>query len=163
MRFSWAAGERSRKRRIARGWRKFGIEIATIVLGILIALGVDQVAQAARDARAAAEARETIRDEITVDITRVNDRGKAQACVDARLNELQATLDDAGADGSIERLGWIGRPPRWGIETQRWDAASQSGRTSLFKPDELARYGLLYTALTYFYDMENAEQITGPD
>lgn len=154
------AGEPIRKRRIARGWRRFGIEIGTIVLGILIALGLDQMAQASRDASAAAEAREAIRAEITIDITRVNERGKAQVCVDARLDELQAMLDDPGADGRIKRPNWIGRPPRYGIETQRWDAASQSGRTSLFKPDELGRYGFLYTTLAYFYDMENSEQLT---
>ena len=141
------------------GWRAFFGEVGVVVLGILIALGVDQAAKAVGNARDAAEARQNIRAEVVANITRVQQRGHAQGCVDRRLDELQALLDDAAADGRIPRPNWIGRPTRYGIESERWNVAVQSGRSSYFEPEEQAQYGMLYNTLIYFYEMQNSEQL----
>ncbi len=130
-----------------------------VVLGVLIALGVDQAARAVGNARDAAEARRNIKAEVIANITRIKQRGNAQPCVDRRLDELQAVLDGAAADGGIRRPGWIGRPLRYGIESERWNVAVQSGRSSHFEPDEQAQFGMLYNTLTYFYEMQNNEQL----
>jgi hypothetical protein len=146
------------KPKAAKSWREFAIEIGTIVVGILIALGLEQVAEAVRHRGEAREARETIRAEIVTDITRVVSRQKAEPCVERRIAELEASLLHPDAEGRIAKLAWIGRAPRYAIESSRWAAASQSGRASLLTPDEQGRYGFLHTALAYFYDMENGEQ-----
>ena len=71
-------------------WRAFGFEIAVVVIGVLLALGLGEIAQAVAQSRDAAAARNSIALELTADISRVNQRGKTQACVDRRIEELQA-------------------------------------------------------------------------
>jgi hypothetical protein len=143
----------------ARERRKFAIELVTVVLGILIALGLDQIASAIRDAREVAEAREAIRGEVTTDLARIREHDKATACVSRRLDQLQAMLDSVEPDGRFRKPRWIGSPPRYGIETQRWSAAVESGRTSLLSTREQGSYGFLYTSLLYYYDLQNEEQL----
>lgn len=142
-----------------RGWRAFAGEVGIVVLGVLIALGVDQAAETVSNARDASDARAAVRAEVITNISRVKLRLTAQACVDHRLDELRAVLEEVSPDERLQRPNWIGRPPRLAIESQRWDAASQSGRTSYFDPDEQARFGFLYTTLAYYYEMQNGEQL----
>lgn len=141
------------------GWRTFAGEVGVIVLGVLIALGVDQAAQSIGHSRDADKARATIKAELITNITRAKLRSNAGPCVDARLDELDALLDEFVADGRFQGLNWIGRPPRYGMEAQSWEAAVQSGRASHFEPDEQARYGSLYTALDYLYELQKDEQL----
>ncbi len=140
------------------GWREFTGEIGIIVLGVLIALGAEQLVEAIQNRADANNAREEINAEVVTDITRINQRTFADKCVDARLAEIDRIIDAAGDDGKIQRPSWIGRPPRYAIETARWDAASQSGRISRLPSDWQGHFAFLYTALHYFYDVNSAEQ-----
>ncbi len=141
------------------GVRELLSEVGVIVVGIVIALGLEQIVEGVRHGRETAEARETIRAEVATDITRTNQRVLKQACIDRRLDELQAILDQRSADGRIARPNWIGRPSRYAIESNRWDAATHSGRVSLLGADEQATFGFMYAILSYYYDMENGEQL----
>jgi hypothetical protein len=143
-----------------RGPGEFFREYLIIVVGVLTALIGEQVVEAARHRAEASEARETIRAEIQVDITRIEQRVRADGCVQARLAEIGRIVDEAAPDGRISSPNWIGRPPRYAVESARWDAASQSGRVSLLPADWQARFGLIYTALRYHYELNNAEQET---
>jgi hypothetical protein len=143
-----------------RGVREFLKEYAIIVVGVLTALAGEQAAQALRQRADAAEAQEAIRAEVVVDITRIEQRDFANDCVRARLDEIEKIVDASAADGRIRGLSWIGRPPRYGVESARWDAASQSGRVSLLPPEWQSQFGYLYTTLRYYYDMNNVEQQT---
>jgi hypothetical protein len=142
------------------GGREFLKEYAIIVVGVLTALAAEQAVEAIRHRAEAAEARETIRAEVVADITRIEQRAFADECVEARLAEIEQIVDGAAPDGRIRSPSWIGRPPRYAVESARWDAASQSGRVSLLPPDWQSRFGFLYTTLRYYYDMNNAEQLT---
>ncbi len=142
------------------GWREFLKEYAIIFVGVLTALAAEQGAEALRHREEAAEAREAIRAEIVADITRIQQRSFAEGCVDARLAEIERIVDGAAPDGRIRSPSWIGRPPRYAVESARWDAASQSGRVSLLPPAWQSRFGFLYTTLHYYYEMNNAEQQT---
>jgi hypothetical protein len=141
-------------------WREFLKEYAIIVLGVLTALAAEQAAEALRHHAEAAEARDTVRAEVVTDITRIQQRVFAESCVDARLAEIEKTVGSTAVDGRIRSPSWIGRPPRYAIETARWDAAVQSGRVSLLSADWQSQFGFLYTTLRYYYEMSNAEQQT---
>jgi hypothetical protein len=140
------------------GWREFSGEVGIIVLGVLIALGAGQLAEAMNNRADAEDARREINAEVVTDITRIHQRGFAYECVDARLAEIDRIVDAAGDDGKIQRPSWIGRPPHYAIETARWDAASQSGRISRLPPDWQGQFGFIYTALHHFLDLNSAEQ-----
>jgi hypothetical protein len=142
------------------GWRAFAGEVGVIVIGVLIALGAQQVAEAIHDRGEANQADAAIRAEVITNITRIRQRGFADECVDARLADIDRIVNSAAPGGAIRQPSWIGRPPRYAIETARWDAASQSGRISLLPQDRQGKFGFLYTTLRYFYEMNNAEQLT---
>ncbi|HVH85932.1 MAG TPA: hypothetical protein VM912_04355 [Terriglobales bacterium] len=140
------------------GWREFVGEVGIIVLGVLIALGAEQAVEAIHNGSEANDARNEINAEIVTDITRLKQRVLADQCVDARLSEIDRIVDAAEADGMIKRPPWIGRPPFYGIESERWDAASQSGRISRLPSSWQAQFGFLYTALRRFYYVIDLEQ-----
>ncbi len=142
------------------GVREFLKEYLIIFVGVLTALAAEQAAEALRHQGEAAEAREAVRAEVVADLTRVEQRAFADGCVEARLAEIERILDGAAPDGRIRSPSWIGRPPRYAIESARWDAASQSGRVSLLAPDWQSKFGFLYTTLRYYYELNNAEQQT---
>lgn len=147
------------KPKAPHGLREFAAEIGVIVVGILIALSLEQIIETMHRSGDVREARESITAEVVTDITRVNQRILNQACVDRRLAELKSLLDNAKGDGHIVRPESIGIPARYGIDSARWEAASHSGRLSLVGAEEQSKFGMLYTMLTYFYEMENGEQL----
>ena len=141
------------------GWREFLKEYLLIVggFGVLTALGTNRRWRRFTTAQAH-EAREAIDAEVVADVTRVQQRDSNYGCVDARLDALDRIVAATGPDGSIRTPSWIGRPPRYAIESQRWDAASQSGRISLLSSDWQANFGFIYTTLRYYWEMNLAEQ-----
>lgn len=92
-------------------------------------------------------------------MTRTNQRVLRQACIDHRLDQLQRVVDARTADGRVEGPNWIGRPSRYAIESNRWEAATHSGRVSLLGSGEQAEFGFMYAVLGYYYAMENGEQL----
>lgn len=141
-----------------RGWRAFAGEVGIIVLGVLIALAAQQVAQGFQERAEAREARELIREELATYMGRLESRRVVRDCIANRLGELQALLDRAANGGPIDRPNWIGRPQFWTMLTVRWDAAAQSGRAALIPPAELAEYGLMYDWMRNTYDSMIIEQ-----
>jgi hypothetical protein len=142
------------------GVQEFLKEYLIIVVGVLTALGAEAVVQNLHERRLSAEARDAVRAEVITDITRIQQRAFAGECVDARLAEIERIVGEAAPDGRIRSPSWIGRPPRYAVESARWDAASQSGRVSLLPPDWQSKFGFIYTTLRYYYEMNNAEQQT---
>lgn len=143
------------------GVSEFLKEYLIIVVGVLTALAGEQAVEAVRHGREADEARDAIRAEMVANLTRIQQRDFAHDCVLARLNEIATLVDQASPDGRIAKAAaWIGRPPRYAVETARWDAASQSGRVSLLPSTAQSRLGFLYTTLRYEYGLNNDEQQT---
>ena len=127
------------------GWRVFWGEVGIIVLGVLIALGAQQFVETLHDRGEAREARESIRGEIETNMARLASRSAIRSCVDRRLAEIQALLDEADVTGVIKTPQWIGRPQLWTMLTARWDASAQAGRAALLPANELAEFGLMYS------------------
>lgn len=53
---------------------------------------------------------------------------------------------------------WIGQPAIWFNSDERWQAATASGRASLFSPDEQSLLGAVYVTIKQFGDAEEREQ-----
>src|ERR1700753_2047884 len=92
------------------GWREFIGEVGIIVLGVLIALGVEQLASAVHDRSSAADARMNIRDEIQNNLRILSLRASTERCMQTRLREVAALLDAAGSDHAPRPLSWVGAP-----------------------------------------------------
>jgi hypothetical protein len=138
--------------------REMLTEIAIIVIGILVALSLEQVIEHRNDERSAHQARASIRQEIADDIVRFDKREQTQACIDRRLEEIAGLLQTATQPG-YRAPSWIGRPQWWEVEMNRWQAASQAGRVSLFKGQEQSAYSAIYEDLRSLNQSEDAEQL----
>jgi hypothetical protein len=127
------------------GWRAFVGEVGIIVLGVLIALGAQQVAEAVQERSEARDADRAIRGELQLNMAKLRSRAEKKPCVDRRIAELQALIDSAeAAGGTIKTPNWVGRPQFWTMQMARWQAVSQAGRAALLPADDLALYGSMY-------------------
>ena len=140
------------------GWREFAGEVGIIVLGVLIALAVEQIASAVRDNENRSEARDAVYSEIDMNLSYMKARMATQHCVEHRLKEIGLLLSNAGDGALSPQPKWIGQPAIWINSDERWQAATGSGRVSLFSPDEQSRLASIYVATKQFVDSEQREQ-----
>lgn len=139
------------------GWRALAGEVGIIVLGVLIALGAGQVVEIIHDRQLASDARENIRAEAAVDLGFIRDRLSAQSCIDRRIGELEQILSQTGDGPLVRQPTWVSRAPFWPIYSGRWQAATASGRNSLFSPDEQGRFSSLYRIFSQ-YDADQVRE-----
>ena len=126
------------------GWRAFAGEVGIIVLGVLIALGAQQVAEAVQERSQARDADQAIRGELEQNMARLRSRWETRDCVANRLDELQGLIRSGDAGGAIKTPNWVGRPQFWTMQKARWDATSQAGRAALLPAGDLTLYGTMY-------------------
>jgi hypothetical protein len=140
------------------GWREFVGEVGIIVVGVLIALGAEQVVETVHERHSAAEARDNVRAEVRTNLDEIRSRLRTKGCIDRRLDELSAILARSG-DGVLKpQPTWISRPPTGPFFFGRWQSATASGRNSLFAPNEQDRFAEMYAVFTRFDDYQAREQ-----
>jgi len=154
-----AAGQRDRLKALWHHWGNFIEEIVIVVLGVLIALGADNVVSTLRDKAASAEARATIRDELADNLGRMLERDATRQCVAARLDQLGAYLDAAERGEPLPRLHWIGRPQVWPMLDSRWQATASAGKASLLSSREQGEFGAIYANVRDFQNNQTTEQL----
>lgn len=140
------------------GWREFAGEVGIIVLGVLIALGFEQVVEAAHQRQEGMQADDAIRNELGLNLGRLQSRQAIHRCVVARIAEIQQLLDAAASDPEVKTPSWIGRPQYWTFLNSRWQAESQAGRAALIHPPRLSEYGIMYARMENLLDEMGAEQ-----
>ena len=146
------------KPKAAHSWREFLTEIGTIVCGILIALGLEEGLRTLHDWQTSKEALESVRVEIRQNLSFMNGRLATQPCVERRLDEIGDLLQTAGDGALSKNPQWVGQPSEWLLTNQRWQAATASGRASLFTTDEQGRIANLYTYMARYNEGEQQEQ-----
>lgn len=129
------------------GWRAFVGEVGIIVLGVLIALGAEQLVEQIHQGQEAAQADDIIRGELAYNLGRLQSRLQIRSCVDARISQVERLLDDAATQPMLRHPIWIGRPQYWTLQSSRWDAESQAGHAALIERRELAQYGFIYALM----------------
>ena len=112
------------------GWREFAGEIAIIVIGVLIALGAEQVVEWVHRNDLQREAQETIGAEIRQNLDSFRRRSEVQQCIDNRLQEIEALLIARQSSLALPRPLWVGRPQVWTVTDSRWNAATSGARLS---------------------------------
>lgn len=140
------------------GWREFTGEVGIIVIGVLIALAFEQVAQSAHDRFIAAEAREAIRAEVRENLWWLERRQQYQPCIDSMLGELNNVLTRVRAEQPTSMLSSVRFPIHSKMTSLRWDANAQAGRTSLFSGDEQRLLGNMYFTTQQFRDSQEEEE-----
>jgi hypothetical protein len=155
----WAGEEMHiHKPKAPHGLREFAAEIGVIVVGILIALGLEQGLETLHQRHAAEEAREGIRAELALDIGQMVVRSRSDDCVKARLSDIEGLIDNWSATNPIRMPLWLGRPTTWEISFSRYQAASSNGRTAYFPAEEQAVYSAVYAHIRTFLEAQERER-----
>jgi hypothetical protein len=106
------------------GWREFAGEVGIIVVGVLIALGAEQVVEAAHWRREVRTFRESVDREIGIDLGTDEYRMSENGCVERRLDELQAWLQSWREGRPVKLTGPIGIPASLSPNTSVWGSRS---------------------------------------
>ena len=75
------------------GWREFLGEVDVIVIGVLIALAADQIAELISWRKHIAEAKEDLRGELEQDLYNAEQRVRMEGCIDRRLDQLEQIIE----------------------------------------------------------------------
>jgi hypothetical protein len=148
-------------------WKDFFIHIATIVIGLLIAVGLEQTVEFVHHREQAREVRESLKLELVHDV-KSNDFSKAGlALVLQQLEKNQSVLDSGAIDSealaSLHYDGWDTHRPG----DDAWNSAKANGSIALIPARELNGVGYFYETIdninalmiTFLKEMETAAAI----
>lgn len=141
------------------GWRELAGEVGIIVLGVLIALGLEQVVVAIQQRRASEEARKSVQAEISANVRRLLGRAQLQTCLDRKLNEIGALLAAAGDGTPKPHPSWVSRPTFWSLSTGNWQAATAAGRAALLSKEDQIQLGTFYAVFDFLNREQEREQL----
>jgi hypothetical protein len=105
------------------GWREFAGEVAIIVLGVLIALGAEQVVETLHWKHEVAAERASLRQEASDMLTGIAARRDQMPCVDRRLAEIRTVIERHRRGQPLGLVGKIGRPTRQSATRGSWQIA----------------------------------------
>ena len=105
------------------GWRAFAGEVGIIVVGVLIALGAEQVVETLHWRREVALEREALQSEVVGNLDAVRLRMMIEPCVRVRLGEISRILDDADRGVQPRLATKVGFPLPSGASKGAWNIA----------------------------------------
>jgi hypothetical protein len=147
----------------AKTWKEFFIELGTIVVGILIALGLEQMVEGLHDRSRVAQARENIRSEIAANIGIFVTRDGTESCVSRRLDEVDGLIHASTAGSLPPGPIWIGHPFLSARADNQYMSATQSGAVALMPSQEQSSYALIYVEFDQYHQAALNEQSAWAD
>lgn len=141
------------------GWRDFLKEVGIIVLGVLIALGAEQLVQAVRERQASRDANNSVRSEIADNLHKLMGRVDVQPCIERRLKEIGDLLAQSADGAPNPHPSWISRPTLWSLPSSNWQAATAAGRAALLSHDDQLQLGGYFSAFDFLAREQEREQI----
>jgi hypothetical protein len=140
-----------------RGFREFLKEYAIIVVGVLTALAFEQGVEWLHWRHQISEARAAIVEDQKRILGYIGGRDVVSPCISRRLNEVEAILDKASAEGRLPRLGDIGRPPREPWTMRGWEGIVSGQTLAHLSSDEATHFTAQAASLSYIRDARDAE------
>ncbi len=102
-------------------WRAFVGEVGIIVLGVLIALGAEQVVETLHWRSEAREFRKAVDHELALNLGTFKFNELQHHCVRRRLDQLQTVLDRSRKGETMHLIGKIGEPLEFSQYSSVWD------------------------------------------
>ena len=128
------------------GWRRFAMEIAIVVIGVLIALAAQQTATDWNEKQQAQTALAVVREELAINAGTFEERTLQQPCITRRLAEMTRVLAEARRTGRMPAVGDIGQSIARPTLRSAWEEASKSGATHRWQKADLAAISTIYSA-----------------
>jgi hypothetical protein len=125
------------------GWREFLGEVGIIVVGVLIALGAEQIVETVHWRSEARDFRKAVNHELSMNLVIYQVAELQQPCAKRRLDELQTYLDQSSDGATVHLGGKIGEPLWMGEYTSVWD--NKDAQVVAHIPvEERLKYAALY-------------------
>ena len=136
------------KPKSVHSWREFAGEIVTIVIGVLIALGAEQVVEAvswhSKVAAAETAMRLELRDD---DLPQAYARIAATPCLKQRLDRIEALVERGADRATISAETHGSRPALRTWDMEAWHAALASDAASHMSAERMIRWSAPYHLL----------------
>ena len=126
------------------GWREFAGEVGIIVLGVLIALGAEQIVEWFHWRGEVNAARRAMAVELSDSIGQSYERERLSPCINRRLDQISSILTRASETGRLPPVGMIGRPLYRTWVSSAWQSTSAGQTASHFSSHELNQLGYIY-------------------
>ena len=126
------------KFRLSDKSRKFAKDVGGIVLGVLIALGIGEVADAVRKRVNANIAANAVRADMLDNYAVFEVEVLSATCVEGRIAALTAELEHARSVGQLRDIGDIGFGASSTFRTGAWDRAVANGDTLYMSDQKVA-------------------------
>ena len=139
------------------GWREFFHEIVIIVLGVLLALGLEQLVSSFNDRSSAAETRSNIRGELAQNLRLLLRRQRTGDCVERRMQEIAAFLDASSRGERPLHPTWIGAPYAPLAGNTAFKSAQSAGKFILLPPSEQQKIQAFYVDSDDFNEQSTRE------
>lgn len=113
-----------------RGWREFVGEVGIIVVGVLIALGAEQLVDNWHWRNTVKAQKAAFDEDVSGMWESMSARMVVQGCLDKRLNELKVVFQRYDRGLPLGIIAPIGRPARWNATQDALRMASADGSLS---------------------------------
>jgi hypothetical protein len=144
----------------SRGWRGLLGEVGIIVVGVLLALGAQQVVETVHSRRQTQDSLRAIREEMAYSAGVFQERLIVQPCLDKRLDELGAVIKTARRTHQLPAIAEIGRPPTRPIQSTGWSTAAAGGIVANFPDAQRNQLSIFYSqGAGYSKDVEGEQEM----
>lgn len=147
-----------RRLKLSERQSKFVREVGSVVLGVLIALGIGEIAEAVRWQWRVSTVERMVGLELSVNAGVFDERLLAQPCIERRLAALGAVLAEARRTGRLPLITEIHRVPGRPLNSEAWETALGAGSTLHMSTESAARLSLFYTMIARYGRANEAER-----
>ena len=132
------------------GWREFVGEVGIIVIGVLIALGAEQIVEGWHWRHVVSAERVALNEDVADIWNAMSARMVIQQCMDQRLAELQTIFERRSRGQPLGLVGPIGRPSVWSAHTTALQIATADQSLSHMPADAKQAYFGVYATYNEF-------------
>jgi len=144
------------KLRPPHGWNAVAWELAIVTVGVLLALGMQEWAQALHWRSEVKETREALDAELSRDLAAFNYRLDESPCIIARMSELEKWGGSFRNGKPLVLKHAIIQTPGFAIRTEVWDLVNGDIASRIPLKDRL-NYSGLYSGMKSFMDAQKEE------
>jgi hypothetical protein len=145
------------------GWREFAGEVGIIVIGVLIALGAEQVVETLHWRHVAEAGRESVGEEIQSEYFAASEMAIAQPCIDRQLQLVEAAVLAPGPYRPVPtysegQRSFVFRAPARSWSHHIWESISNDGTAAHFDRDTRLGLASLFGLVDYLRDKNTAAE-----
>ena len=129
------------------GWREFAGEVGVIVLGVLIAIALEQAVEAIHWQSQVSDARGAIAEDMAQTNRAFAFRVAAHDCIAARLTKLNEIIERSARHEPVPNLGKVMPDIGNALYQNAWQTSRASQTLTHFNRDTLRLYGAYYVGV----------------